>query len=493
MSIGIRPARPASIGGRHPDLTRWVLVLGAIGLLALMEAVLISRGSLLAYALCGALAVAIAGFVVSHHMYGVFLGWVALEGLAYPFLRYPLNSNVLTFDRFVLLALGFALLLTSGPPITQKSKRLAIAFGVFTAAYGVRVLFTDPLPLPPGRLPYSPLQPYLDYLDNVLLPFVVFLVALRTITPGRWRELARALSFLGVSLSALSLLQWVFGFELASLSGNNPFVDQSAGVVRVGGPYFDPSAYGSVMVVCIAATVFWMQREKAYMLGWCVLAIELLGLAPTYTKTVWGAGFVTVVLALGLRRRFSSRTVLVAFYSVTFLGVIFTLVQNSPVVQARVTSQASNDNFSGRLAVWQQALEILGQWPWFGAGAGQFTSAQQLVSPVYVHGVAAVPSPHNTFVAILAETGIVGFAALVFVLVAAGGVLRATRLRARTDEDGLFRASAVAGVVGCLLLSQTFTEIYVAPSMIFVGLLLGVVAGRLNWLGPEDAKPGTLR
>jgi O-antigen ligase len=464
------------VGEHAPALGLGVLI--ALGIL--LEGALIARGSTLAYVAIGVVAVAIGSMVFAQYLWEALLVWTAIEAVAFPFLRWPLNHNLLTFDRYVILALGGALLLTRGPRMAPRSRRLVFAFGAFTVIFGVRALVTDALPLPRGRLASSDLQPQIDWLDNVLLPFVVFVVAARTVTPERWNQLARALTILGATSAAVALLQWGLGFELATIAGYEPFVDATAGVVRAGGPYPDPSVFGGVMVVCLAATVYWMQRNRAYALGSAVIALELVSLIPTFTKTVWGAGFVATIIALGLRQKMTSRLVLVSFYAVTLLGVIYTIVSKSPVIAARVTSQASSDNLSGRFATWEQALHIVQQWPLFGAGVDQYISAQSLVAPVYVRGVAAVSSPHNTFLLVMAETGLIGFAAMLLLIAAAVSVMRACARYAATEEDVLFRATLVGAVVGYLLLSVTFAELYETPATTFFALMIGAAAARVN-------------
>ncbi len=454
---------------------------------------LVAHGSHKASLLIAVISVAAIAVVIADHVYEVLIGWIALEALAFPFVRYPLNHNLATFDRTAILAMGGAMLIKSWPKMSVRTKRLTQVFGLFALIYGLRAITSAQLPLPQGYLPSASYQPELDWLDNIAMAFIVFVVAARTITPGRWPAVARALTVLGVTAAAFALLEWALGFQLSTIEGYSPFVDTLAGVVRSGGPYPDPTVYGAVMVVAIAATLYWIQVEKAYVLGSLALAIELLGLAPSFTKTVWGAGFVTVVIALGLRRRFSSRTLLVSFYSATAIGIIYTLVQNSSVIQARVTSQASADNFTGRLAAWHQGLLIFDHWPIFGAGVDQFIGAQQVIGPIYQNGVKAVPSPHNAYISALAETGLVGFLPLLLVLALSFMVVRAVRRRARSTEEVVFGATLVAAFAGLFLLSMTFGLLYEAPSTIFFALLMGTAAARLDAAERGPRRPAAAR
>jgi O-antigen ligase len=458
-------------------------VAAGAALLAMGEIVLLARGGRAGLLVLGAFAVAVGALLFADHVFEVLLVWVVLEGVAFPFIRYPYHAApLLTFDRYVLLALAGALLLHPSRPMSRLTKRLTIAMGLFALGFGLRAFTTDQLLLPVGTLPSSSLQPLADWLDSALLPFIVFWVTARTVTPRRWPAVAKALTFSGVAIGAFALLEWAFGFEVASLAGVNPLFDGAAGVVRSGGPFPTPSALGSVMVVCMAGTLYWAQAERAYLLGAMALGVELLGLFPGLTKTVWAAAFVVILIGLGLRRRVSSRTVLVAIYGLTTVGVIYFFIKSSPVVAARVTSTASQDNFLGRVATWQQSLEMFQSWPLYGVGIEQFIGGQLLVGRPTVGGVLPVPSAHNTFLSILAEGGLLITLPLLAVVYLSARVVRACRKLAMTAEDTIFRAVLLGGLVGSLFLSLTFSELYEPPAFIFVALLMGVAAARVDHL-----------
>jgi O-antigen ligase len=469
---------PRPLGG-------WSLGLGIgalIGASALIEALLLAHGSKLALLLLGALAVAVGTLVIVNHLFEAFVVWIAIEGLAFPFVRYPLHHDVATFDRYAVLVMGGALLLNSWPAMSKRSRQLTWAFGLFALVYVGRAVLTDPLPLAPKQPAYSSMQPLADALDNVGLPFIVFMVAARTVTPTRWPLVAKALTFLGTTLALVALAQWATGFELATFTGATPFVDQAAGLIRAAGPYPDPVIYGGVMLVCLAGTLYWMLTEKAYTAGLVILGLEVLSLAPGFTKTVWAAAFATIVLGLGLRSRVSSRTVLVFVYAAVAVGLAYATVQNSTVVESRVTGQIAQDNWSGRQATWHEALSIFEHWPVAGAGNNQFISAQALVPQVRVKGVEAATSPHNVFLGVLAEIGVIGILTLLVLVWAVVVVVRACRKWATTEEDVIFGSVLLAATTGYFLLCQTFGMLYTRPSSMFLAIMLGAAAARLDYM-----------
>jgi O-antigen ligase len=217
------------------------------------------------------------------------------------------------------------------------------------------------------------------------------------------------------------------------------------------------------------------------------LSLEVVGLAPSLTKTIWIAAFIAGVIASGLRRRVNSRTVLVALYAAGVLGVVYSLLQSSPIVAERVTG--SNANFVTRLGDYVQGIYIFEHWPLTGAGIQQFIPAQSLVAPVTIGGVPAGPSAHNTFISVLAETGLLGFLPLLFLVSAVIITVRAVRRRARTEEEIRFSATILAAVVGYFLLSLTLVQIYYPTAAMLLALMLGAAAARLPSLAGTATSP----
>ena len=468
---------PGARAPLHDERSRLIPL--AVVLVALPLGALLSRGGIVGYVLLSIPAVAIASIVFSRHLFGVLLGWVALEGVAFPFLRYPLNHDVATFDRFVVVALGGALILAGSRTLSKDARRLTLAFGLFTAAYGLRAALTQRLAPPPGYPQIIALAPILDWLDHVLLPFIVFAAAARTINGAvAWRRVAAALVVLGASIAGLGLLEWVTGLTLAKFSGLSPFVDAAAGVVRVTGPYGDPSAYGGVLLVCLAATFYWIEVERKLLLGGTAALLEVAALGLSLTRTVWVAGFVVIIMMLGLRRRASTRTVLVIVYSTMLVGAAYVLTRGSSIVTARVSG--SSANVYARVGDYSEGLSIFRHWPFYGAGIEQFVPAQSGVAPVYFHGVRAAASAHDTFLSVLAESGLAGFLPLMYVVYAITKVIKAVRRSARTHEEVLFGVTVFAAVVGYLLLSLIFAEIYSSPAATVLAVVLGAAAGRLR-------------
>jgi O-antigen ligase len=416
-------------------------------------------------------------YVFSQHLDRVLVWWVALEGVSYAFVRYPLHHNLVTLDRVVMLGVAGALFLSPRPQLTPQTRRLYRAFIAFVLLYGARAFLTHQLPTAPGYQPFVRFQLQANWLDQAALPLIAFAAAIRVGVEEVWLKLARSLTFLGTSVAVLGLAEWKLGFELATLSHASVFSDVEAGVIRVGGPYADPTTYGGVLVICIAATCYWIRQSEARLLASVALLLEVFGLAPSFTKTVWGAAIATLVIGLGVHKRVSVRMVLVAGYTAFFVASVYFLTRHSTAVAERVTG--STGNFWGRLGDYAQGILIFKKSPLTGAGFGQFINAQQFVKPVYVNGVRSALSAHNTVISVLAETGLLGFIPLLFLIVCAFALVWQVRRAAMTHEEDLFSAALVAVTVGVTLLSTTLLASAYPPIMTLYAIFLGVAARRL--------------
>ncbi|MCX7840486.1 MAG: O-antigen ligase family protein, partial [Anaerolineae bacterium] len=149
------------------------------------------------------------------------------------------------------------------------------------------------------------------------------------------------------------------------------------------------------------------------------------------------------------------------------LGAIFfePLAQRATFLLQRETAESYE---TGRLEVWRQLIAALPQRPLFGFGlnnAGQFIApTQSLRGGTFT---IAYSSPESAYVATLVETGIVGFACLLWFI---GAILVRAYRRARASmlDVGVF-AAIVALLFGNLTVSALTTDQN--------GLLLGVLIG----------------
>lgn len=412
--------------------------------------------------------------VFAHAQLPALLLWPVLTAIAYPFVRVPRESALLTFDRLWIVGLLGVLAFTATRlPGTRATRFFYLSFSALVFAYGARAITTA-----------GPVDSALAvWLEALVLPLILFAVTRRLCsTHSRLRSIAAALMLGGLVLALIGIGQRLFGYDLASLSGGAPRYDESIGNVRISGPYPAPEPFALTLVACLAATAFWMQTGKraAYLVGAAVGVVQVAALALTFFRAAWIAGALVLFAAFALRPprtlpRFIGVVGIVAALALAASGQL----ESSSSITARVSNV---DNVWGRLATYEKGILIFRSAPLFGVGVEQFREVSRTSAPVFVKGVQSVWDAHSTFVSVLGEQGLVGFLPLIATLVGAWAVARTLRRRARAPSEALFATVITAAGLGYLVMSFTLTMLTYGQSNAFFAVLFGAAAGRVDGL-----------
>ncbi len=139
----------------------------------------------------------------------------------------------------------------------------------------------------------------------------------------------------------------------------------------------------------------------------------------THSYGVWSG----IVLA-GLFILFFDKTVALSWHKKVFaiilLGVlcgIFIFFESGSEKWQALTSFQERSSFSSRIMIWQAAIKIIGEHFFLGIGIGRFQEvylSYQQYFPPYLEW--AVPQPHNVYLALWLQTGLVGLAGFVFLV-----------------------------------------------------------------------------
>jgi O-antigen ligase len=400
------------------------------------------------------------------------VAWPPLAVAGYLLLRYPRDHPVITFDRvWVGGLLAYIMLTPRRVPAAATSRFMKIWLGTFIAAFGVRAIATSTAPSGPIR----------TWVDGIVVPSIVFVAASRyATTRERTQRFAASLMIAGGLLGAIGLAERVMGFELASLSGGERRYDEVIGATRISGPYSVPETYALGLVICFAATLYWLQSRGRgpYIWGLLIAALEVGGIAFSYFRAAWIAALLVVIGSIGIRPRRFGRAFAVAAVvgSLAFAGTT-QLEHHNKAFEARTNNTY---NIYGRLATYEQGIQFFKSAPLTGVGVDQYSTVVAERPPAVFHGVRSVTSPHSSFIAVLAEQGLFGFVPLVIL---GGGiwlVIRRLRTVASTSEEGVLAGSIAGAAAGYLIMSLTLTMLPYGPSNAFFAAFLGVAVGRLD-------------
>jgi O-antigen ligase len=408
------------------------------------------------------------------------VAWPPLAVAGYLLVRFPRGHPVITFDRvWIGGLLAYIVLAHPRVPATASSRFLRIGLVAFVAAFGIRAIATST----------SLSGPIQTWINSIVLPAIVFVAASRyATTRERTQRFAASLMIAGGLLGAIGLAERIVGFELASLAGGERRYDEVIGATRISGPYSVPETYALSLVICFAATLYWLQARGRgpYIWGILIAALEVAGIALTYFRAAWIAALLVVIGSLGIRPRRFGRTVAVAaVIGLLALAGTTQLEQRNKAFEAR-TSNTSN--IYGRLATYDQGIQIFKSAPLTGIGVDQYTTVTGEREPTIFHGVRSVGSPHSSFIAVLAEQGLFGFVPLVLLGAGVWLVIRRLRAVASTSEEGVLAGSIAGAAAGYLIMSLTLTMLPYEPSNAFFAAFLGLTVGRLQVRSAETGQ-----
>ena len=402
--------------------------------------------------------------------------WAPLSVVAFPLARFMPGEPFVTFDRVWIGAM--AVLLVALPRVARLSRptrNFVFALAALALVWELRSAFNDSQQLYALR----------TGIDALVLPLILFLVVRQAVLlrPANAERMAATLVLAGALLGAVGVAQTILGFELASLSGSEARYDTGIGTVRISGPYDVPESYGLSLCLCLAATLYWTQLRgrEAYLLGAGVAGLELAAIGLTYFRVAWISAVVVIFFALAFRPRHYGRVVVVLVSLGLVLAVVATQIERSSTLSSRATD---TDNVSSRLGAYKQSTQFWQENPAFGIGIAQYEEEALARPPVKVDGINSAPHPHSSFFGTLAELGAVGALALLWLTFAAWRLIRALDRRRQERREVLLAAAVVGATVAYLLFSITLTMLPYSPSNLFLAVLLGLAAGRVDAL-PE--------
>ena len=409
------------------------------------------------------------------------LVWVALGPALFPFVRYPVTSkSIVTFDRVWVLGLGL-LSFAAITDLSSASRYTRSAIHWF-AALSLVVLGRALLGSAAGNSGST------IWVDAFLIPLVVLLLVRSAVDTREYADrILLALGVGGAIAALLAVAETVMGFSLATYSGGLARADLEAGVVRAAGPYDVPEVFVAVVLTTLAATLCWALRrgQRSYPVAGVLIFIQVSGIFLSYFRTGWAAALLLIVGSLAIRKGRSQRGVAIAIVALALVAVLGGQIAQSD--QAVSTRLNNSNNTYGRIAAYQQGLMIVEGSPLVGVGVGGYHTTAESMAPVWFNGVRGVTYPHNTFLQILAEAGILGLITLLGCGWAIVRLLRRFWGRAAEVPD---QHLALGGMLACsayVLYGLPLAMIeYGAPSMALF-TILGVCFARFDQL--ELASP----
>jgi O-antigen ligase len=249
---------------------------------------------------------------------------------------------------------------------------------------------------------------------------------------------------------------------------------------RAAGPISDPNDFAYLMVCALPLACYLLAEEKRRRVLWGACCVVLIGA----TLATLSRGALVGLAALApwaiLTRRVPLSGVLLGIVAVlSVAGLAFALW--APLLNDRlsVKGHIADKNVNAREALWSGAVRMAADRPFTGVGPGRFgieSSAYVRNNPV---PLGEDPVVHNSYLHVLAETGLLGLVGFVGFLASswrllAGGRRRAIGIGDRAGQRlaTAMQASLIVAIVAGAFLSEQFTTPFW-----MIGALATVVAG----------------
>ncbi len=353
----------------------------------------------------------------------------------------------------------------------------------------------------------------LEYGLALLLVFVI----VNLLTSERaLRRVAWVMLLVGVFLGTISMHQ-VLTSSYDFLYGGFGRT-KMAGIVgrlwepRIAGPLSDPNFYGQILLVLVPVAFYRLWDEASLRLkavAAYALWVILLALEFTYSRGA-ALGLVVVLLLAAVHKK---RLVHLSIALLILLPLLLVLPRQfgdrlrtiRQLLPTRTESSIHLDSsFQGRVLVMRTAWEMFLDHPWLGVGVGNYSEHYD----EYSERVGSIASsyenfsqrrlPHNLYLEVAAETGLMGLAAF-------GAILAGTLLSfwsayrafsARGDHCSASVAMSLAlGFVGYLVSSLFLHGQYMRYFWLLVAMAIGAkqIAQGDKGSGTEDREPKTAR
>lgn len=277
----------------------------------------------------------------------------------------------------------------------------------------------------------------------------------------------------GFLVSAGGVVQYVFGIRgTETWLDSDMFSDIS---LRVYSTLQNPNVLAEYLLLVIpitAACAITGKDVKRKVIYWCALAVMLVCMVLTFSRGGWlGLLFSAAIFLILLDRRFILPGI------VGLVGLMFVMPET---ILSRFASigNTTDSSTSYRVAIWMGTLAMLRDYWFSGIGPGQ--TAFRTVYPAYSYSDVAAPHAHNLFLQITCDTGIVGIALFIILLIQFFRTVCSAISKEQDKASCVFQKAAVASVCGFLVQSMTDFSFYNYRVMLlfWVVIALGALFAR---------------
>lgn len=315
----------------------------------------------------------------------------------------------LTIPRImiVLLVVLFGAMAAIGRFPLQLGRPVGTAILVF-AAYLTYSAFAG------GFETRSPVSVHYRLISGYLFPFVVFWLMLHALR--RERDFRRVAVFFAALAVYLTFTGWCERLDLRALLWPSFIGDPSVGIHwgRVRGPFVSSPAMGLALVFCFFSNLV-LARHTTHGRQWLLYALDALMLPVifwTRTRSVWLAFALCMLIWLFYSSRRLTRIIAVSLMAALVMVVAVLNMENFLGAERAKGGLTDVGPILLRIGLAEITAEMVADHPLTGVGFGHFRDVAPRYGrrPSSPYQVNASTMEHNNMLSIVAETGLIGLA-----------------------------------------------------------------------------------
>lgn len=324
-----------------------------------------------------------------------------------------------------------------------------------------------------------------EFLTGYLFPFFMFYVSQHVFDTSEKRNVF--IKFIMVLGAYLCLTAFFEHFNVHALIWPKYILDPAVGIhfERARGPFAQAAVNGTVLgFVLVSAFLFLFvsDRKKLWKIfSWMLLILSPIAIFFTYTRASWiGAllGFAVAMLYAMRHQKKMFLIIIVLLCCLVASSLFFILDEDTMHLASR---RAGNENpIYDRLNLYIASKNMFMDHPFLGVGFGQFK--KYVIG--YYENIDGIPfrsmevSEHDTFIGILAEMGIAGFALIlsIYFLILSKSIRLYKLLAHKPGEKAMiavFWAVMAVFVVNSLFIEMRYFEFVNSLFFIFAGIIYG--------------------
>lgn len=273
--------------------------------------------------------------------------------------------------------------------------------------------------------------------------------------------------------------------------------------------YYDANDLGLVLVCTLPLTVYFLRnavKPWTRIIGLACFTVVML----TIVKTGSRGAFLGLIATMGYivfqyqaikkSTRIGAAVAGVLIVAAVGSEAYWTRIQT--LVRPEEDYNVSENNLSGRMAIWKRGVGYMAQRPIFGVGVRCFSQAEGMLSSVGVSRAQSAQGfkwsvAHNSFVEVGAELGIIALAIFIATLVRSMRLMKRLQRRAATmgdvsAADAALAQALIGSLLGYMVSGFFLSQGYSAYLYTLLGMVVGMTKIHARVLAPAATplRPG---